>query len=224
MQYRAEIDGLRAIAVLPVIFFHAGFEWFRGGFLGVDVFFVISGFLITSILIADLEKQQFGIMYFYERRARRLLPALFFMLLICLPFSWYWMIPSQLEDFSKSLIAVLFFSSNILFWRESGYFESASDENPLLHTWSLAVEEQYYLLFPLWLAFTWRFGRSHAFRGVVLLGVISLILSEWGWRNSPSANFYLAPTRAWELLAGSTVAFIVDKYGVQKITYLRLPV
>ena len=149
MKYRAEIDGLRALAVVPVILFHAGFELFSGGFVGVDVFFVISGYLITTILIEDIESQRFSLVNFYERRARRILPALFFVMLVCIPFAWMWMLPYQMKDFSQSLVAVSLFASNILFWRESGYFAAAAEEKPLLHTWSLAVEEQYYVLFPI---------------------------------------------------------------------------
>lgn len=208
MQYRREIDGLRAVAVLPVILFHAGFSIFSGGYVGVDVFFVISGYLITSILVAELERGDFSIARFYERRARRILPALFVVMLACLPFAYIWMLTSQLEEFGNSVVAVVFFASNVLFWREEGYFAAAADLKPLLHTWSLAVEEQYYLLFPLFLSFMWRFGRSRVFWSVVVAACASLILSEFGWRRSPSANFYLAPTRAWELLAGSICAFL----------------
>ena len=115
MKYRAEIDGLRALAVVPVIFFHAGFEFFRGGFVGVDVFFVISGYLITTIIINDLENNCFSFLNFYERRARRILPALFFVMFACIPFAWIWMVPGQMKDFSQSLVAVSLFSSNLLF-------------------------------------------------------------------------------------------------------------
>ena len=160
MNYRPEIDGLRALAVIPVILFHAGFELFSGGFVGVDVFFVISGYLITTILIEDMENNRFNILNFYERRARRILPALFFVMLVCVPFAWMWMLPSQMKDFSQSLVAVSLFASNILFWKEGGYFDSAVEEKPLLHTWSLAVEEQYYLLFPIFLFVVWRFGKK----------------------------------------------------------------
>ena len=139
MKYRAEIDGLRALAVLPVILFHAGFVWFSGGFVGVDVFFVISGYLITTIIISEMAEGKFSIVNFYERRARRILPALFFVMAVCLPFAWMWLIPNDLKDFGQSLIAVSTFSSNILFWRESGYFDTAAELKPLLHTWSLAV-------------------------------------------------------------------------------------
>lgn len=208
MQYRREIDGLRAVAVLPVILYHAGFVVFSGGYIGVDVFFVISGYLITSILISDLEQKRLSIARFYERRARRILPALFLVMLACLPFAYMWMYPSQLEDFAQSLVAVVFFSSNFLFWSQSGYFAPAAELKPLLHTWSLAVEEQYYLLFPIFLMVLWRFGRQRVFWIVVTVAIISFLLAEWGWRNKPGANFYLIPTRAWELLAGSICAFM----------------
>ena len=208
MQYRREIDGLRAVAVIPVVLFHAGFGIFGGGYVGVDVFFVISGYLITSILIAELERGDFSIIRFYERRARRILPALFFVMLVCVPFAWIWMAPSQLEDFGRSLVAVSLFASNILFWRESDYFAPAAEEKPLLHTWSLAVEEQYYMFFPLLLLLAWRFGRSRVFYLIAAIAAASLLLCEWGWREVPVATFYLAPTRAWELLAGSLCAFL----------------
>ena len=220
--YRPEIDGLRALAVIPVILFHAGFDLFSGGFVGVDVFFVISGYLITTILIEDIENKRFSIVNFYERRARRILPALFFVMLVCIPFAWLWMLPSQMKDFAQSLVAVSLFASNILFWQESGYFDAAAEEKPLLHTWSLAVEEQYYLLFPIFLILAWRFGKNRVFWMIVVMAAISLLLSEWGWRKQPTANFYLAPTRAWELLAGSITAFIVQNQGVQKNNGLSL--
>jgi peptidoglycan/LPS O-acetylase OafA/YrhL len=216
LTYRPEIDGLRALAVIPVILFHAGFELFSGGFVGVDVFFVISGYLITTILIQDLNSQKFSFISFYERRARRILPALFFVMLVCIPFAWLWMLPSQMKDFSQSLVATSLFASNILFWRESGYFAAASEEKPLLHTWSLAVEEQYYLLFPLFFFLAWRFEKNRVLWIVVIIAVMSFLLSEWGWRNQPIANFYLAPTRAWELLSGSIAAFILQQSTLRK--------
>ena len=222
MNYRPEIDGLRALAVIPVILFHAGFELFSGGFVGVDVFFVISGYLITTILIEDMENNRFNILNFYERRARRILPALFFVMLVCVPFAWMWMLPSQMKDFSQSLVAVSLFASNILFWKEGGYFDSAVEEKPLLHTWSLAVEEQYYLLFPIFLFVVWRFGKKRVFWMIVVFAAASLMLSEWGWRHKTNANFYLAPTRAWELLAGSICAFIVQTRGIEKNNLLAL--
>lgn len=210
MKYRSEIDGLRALAVIPVILFHAGFSIFSGGFIGVDVFFVISGYLITTILIRDIESGQFSIRSFYERRARRILPVLFFVMLTCIPFAWMWMFPYQIDDFTQSLVAVSFFVSNMFFWKQSDYFGPENGEVPLLHTWSLAVEEQYYVLFPLFLILTWRFGKNRVFWIIILLAALSLILSEWGWRNKPEANFYLVISRAWELFAGSIAAFILQ--------------
>ena len=215
MHYRREIDGLRAVAVIPVILFHAGFTIFSGGFVGVDIFFVISGYLITSIILAECRDGRFSIIRFYERRARRILPALTVVVLACIPFAWMWMLPDQLRDFSQSIVAVALFASNILFWRQSGYFDPVAEEKPLLHTWSLAVEEQYYMLFPLFVFLMWRFGRRPLFSAIVLIAGVSLILSEIGFRTVPTANFYLAPTRAWELLAGSLCA-LAQFGGTQK--------
>jgi peptidoglycan/LPS O-acetylase OafA/YrhL len=220
MKYRSEIDGLRALAVVPVILFHAGFELFSGGFVGVDVFFVISGYLITTILIDDLEKKRFSIINFYERRAKRILPVLFVVILICTLFAWILLSDAALNKFGNGLIGVSFFVSNIVFWRQQGYFEESAELNPILHTWSLSVEEQYYVLFPIFLIIAWRYGKSKVFWMIVVMAVISLLLSEWGWRNNPTANFFLAPTRAWELFAGSMAAFIVNKHGVQKNNFL----
>ncbi|MBF9153062.1 acyltransferase family protein [Novosphingobium jiangmenense] len=208
MIYRREIDGLRAIAVMPVILFHAGLKVFSGGFVGVDVFFVISGYLITQVIAEDLSHRRFSLLNFYDRRARRIIPALFCVIICCLPFAWSWMLPSELISFSKSIVAVAIFSSNILFWSEEGYFSPDADLKPLLHTWSLAVEEQFYLFFPLVLICLWRYGRKNLIAIVVVLLIVSFGISEWGWRRMPSANFYLAPGRAWELLTGSLCALI----------------
>jgi peptidoglycan/LPS O-acetylase OafA/YrhL len=208
MQYRLEIDGLRAIAVLPVIFFHAGLQAFSGGFVGVDVFFVISGYLITSIIISEKQAGTFTLVTFYERRARRILPALFVVMAACLPFAWMWMFPDEMKDFSRSLMGVSAFVSNILFWRESGYFVTAAELKPLLHTWSLSVEEQYYLLFPLFLICMYRFGWRRVVGGLVVVFVVSLAGAQWGSAHKPIANFYSLPTRAWELVLGSFIAFI----------------
>jgi peptidoglycan/LPS O-acetylase OafA/YrhL len=212
MEYRREIDGLRAIAVLPVILYHAGFSWFSGGYVGVDVFFVISGYLITSILLKDLAQGNFSIVKFYERRARRILPALALVLLCSIPFAWLWLLPSQFQNFSRAVMATSLFASNILFWRSSDYFAPAAEETPLLHTWSLAVEEQFYIFFPIFLLLLWRFGKNITFYAVILVSFISLALSEYGWRNYPTANFYLIITRAWELGVGAICAFyLFDK-------------
>lgn len=222
MIYRPEIDGLRALAVIPVILFHAGFDVFSGGFVGVDVFFVISGYLITSILINDIERNRFSIINFYERRARRILPALFFVIICSIPFALIFMLPIQMKDFSTSLIAVSIFSSNILFWQKSGYFETNSEEIPLLHTWSLAIEEQYYIFFPILLLISWRFGKKSVFFILLSIAFISFFLSEWGWRNKPDANFYLIPSRAWELLCGSISAFVLNKRSLKGSNLLSI--
>lgn len=207
MQYRREVDGLRALAVIPVLLFHAGFQSFSGGYIGVDIFFVISGYLITSIIINDLHAGTFSILKFYERRARRILPALFLVMLASLPFAWLWMSPTGLFDFSESVVAVSLFLSNILFWKEAGYFATANELKPLLHTWSLAVEEQYYLLFPLFLMLAWRFSQRWIICLLFVAALASLALSEWALTRYTSASFYLLPTRGWELLIGALAAF-----------------
>jgi len=207
MKYRREINGLRAVAVIPVVLFHAGVESFSGGFIGVDVFFVISGYLITTIILSEKDQGVFSLVTFYERRARRILPALFFMMLISLPFAWLWLLPSDLEDFSQSLIAVITFSSNILFWKETGYWGTENELKPLLHTWSLAVEEQYYILFPLFLTFMQRFRKRWLMSSFLAIIVISLFLSQWGSHHIPTANFFLLPFRSWELAIGACIAF-----------------
>ena len=197
--------------MLPVILFHAGFELFSGGFVGVDVFFVISGYLITTIILAELEQGKFSIVNFYERRARRILPALFLVMLVCIPFAWFWLLPSDMKDFSKSFVAVSVFASNILFWRESGYFDTAAELKPLLHTWSLAVEEQYYVIFPLFLMLFWKLGKRWILVVLGLVFVASLAVAQWGAYAKPAAAFYLLPTRGWELLIGAFAAFYLSQ-------------
>jgi peptidoglycan/LPS O-acetylase OafA/YrhL len=206
MQYRREVDGLRALAVLPVVLFHAGFDLFRGGFVGVDIFFVISGYLITSILIAEASTNAYSLINFYERRARRILPALFLVMLACLPFAWAWMVPQELKGFSQSLAAVCAFSSNIYFWKYSGYFESASELKPLLHTWSLAVEEQFYVFFPVLIALIWRFGRRWVWAVLGLIAACSLWMADHKASTDSTFAFFLLPSRAWELFVGAFVA------------------
>lgn len=219
MKYRNEIDGLRAIAVLPVMFFHAGSSWFSGGFVGVDVFFVISGYLITSILFSEKAAGKFSLTRFYERRARRILPAMFVVILFCLPFAWLWMLPHQLKEFSQSLVGVSVFSSNILFWKQSGYFDASAELKPLLHTWSLAVEEQYYLLFPIILIALWRFNKRWLNLLVFVGGILSLGWATWLVQKDASGAFYLLPTRAWELLIGAAIAMYVRSDGNKEVSY-----
>jgi len=210
MKYRKEIDGLRAIAVLPIILFHAGFTNFSGGFVGVDIFFVISGYLITTIIVDEMDKGTFSLLNFYERRARRILPALFFVMLCTLPFAWFRMLPQDLKSFSQSLVAIPIFGSNVLFWLTSGYFDAASELKPLLHTWSLAVEEQYYVLFPVFLMLAWKFGKKWVIALLALVAIVSVLAAQWGSATHPSFTFYLLPTRAFEILIGALISLYIN--------------
>lgn len=211
IKYRPEIDGLRAVAVVPVVLYHAGFDRIGGGFLGVDVFFVISGYLITSIIVGENSQGSFSILNFYERRIRRIIPLLYLVILVSIAVALVSLLPAYMNDFSESVVSVVFFVSNILFYQESGYFAGAAELKPLLHTWTLAVEEQYYVLFPPFVAIVWRLGVRWL---ICLLGVGaagSLLLAQWGSVAHPEAAFYLLPTRAWELLIGSLIAVIEFK-------------
>ena len=214
MKYRSEIDGLRAIAVLPVILFHAGVSWVKGGFVGVDIFFVISGYLITSIILSDVAAGKFSIVDFYERRFRRILPALFFVIACTWIPASFWLMPSEMKAFSQSLVSVSLFASNILFWKTSGYFDTVTELKPLLHTWSLGVEEQFYLFFPLIILLLWKFGRSRLIvPTLIAISAVSLLAAEWFVSHSPMLSFYWLPFRAWELLAGSLSACYLRRYS-----------
>jgi peptidoglycan/LPS O-acetylase OafA/YrhL len=213
MRYRPEIDGLRALAVLPVVLFHAGLPAVPGGFVGVDVFFVISGYLITRQIVEERAAGTFTLAGFWERRARRILPALFAMMALCVPLAWAWLTPGDFLDFARSVIATTLFASNVLFWRGSGYFGESAELQPLLHTWSLAVEEQWYLLFPLAMAALWRLGRARLAAVMAALALGSLALSHWAALERPAAAFFLLPTRAWELLAGALLALRAREPG-----------
>jgi peptidoglycan/LPS O-acetylase OafA/YrhL len=215
LHYRREIDGLRAVAVVPVILFHAHAPWLPGGFIGVDIFFVISGFLITSILAEDLEKGRYNLGRFYERRVRRILPALYLVVLATLPWAFALMLPARIEDFSASLGAMVVFLSNFFFLSQVGYFSPDAELQPLLHTWSLAVEEQYYLLFPPLLALLWRRGRGWTMAVLALLAGASFLVSMWGAVENPGRNFYFTGSRAWELLAGALAALVVRRGTVR---------
>ncbi|CUH78797.1 O-acetyltransferase OatA [Tritonibacter multivorans] len=206
MKYRSEIDGLRSVAVLPVILFHAGFTAFGGGFVGVDVFFVISGYLITTIIVDELAQGKFSILKFYERRARRILPALFVVCLVSLVMAWMFLLKHDFKDFARSIVATATFSSNIYFWLESDYFDTAAELKPLLHTWSLAVEEQFYIFFPPLLMLLFPKGQRFVVFSLGVLFTLSLIGALWLLPRDTSGAFYLLPTRAWELLIGSFCA------------------
>ena len=203
LSYRADIDGLRALAVLGVVLFHAGLG-VSGGFVGVDVFFVISGFLITSLILKDLKNDNFSIVGFWERRARRIFPALAVVVIATLIAGWFLMLSFGYQVLGQSALALTVFASNIQFWRTSGYFDPAAEENPLLHTWSLSVEEQFYLIVPLLLCLVFAL-RSQRYLGLFLGFVVlaSLWISVYWVDRDPKGAFYLLPSRAWELGAGS---------------------
>ena len=221
MNYRREIDGLRALAVIPVIFFHAGFDTFSGGFVGVDVFFVISGYLITTIILTEKESNTFTLLGFYERRARRILPALFFVIFSCMFMAWFCLFPDDMKLFSESIVSVTLFASNVFFWRDTNYFATAAELKPLLHTWSLAVEEQYYALFPIFILSTWRLGRRWIILLLTFAAFLSLAAAQWGSFNMPAATFFLLPTRCWELLIGVFVSFYLFRNCNARVTVVK---
>ena len=208
MDPRPEIDGLRAIAVVPVILFHAGLGVFPGGYVGVDVFFVISGFLITGLLLDDLDAGRYSLGRFYERRARRILPALLVVVAATLPLAFAVMLPGQFRDLSESVVSVVLFLSNLYFLSQIDYFAPDAALQPLLHTWSLAVEGQFYLVFPPLLAVLWRGGRSRTIWVLAAVALGSLVLADWAGRENAARGFYFTGTRIWELLAGSLAAIV----------------
>ena len=214
LKYRPEIDGLRAIAVLLVIFYHAELSFFEksffdAGFIGVDIFFVISGYLITSLIFRELEENKsFLFLPFYERRVRRLLPALFFVMLFTLPLAWVYLLPGDFLDYSKSILYSVSFSSNLYFYF-SGLEYGATDSlyKPFLHTWSLSVEEQYYIIFPILFICAFKYFKKYILKIIVTTLILSLFMADWTTKNYPSVSFYFLHTRMWELLAGSILAY-----------------
>ncbi len=220
--YRKEIDGLRAFAIIPVVFFHSGLEIFNGGYIGVDIFFVISGYLITNIILEEIDENRFSILNFYQRRARRLLPALFSVIIVSLPFAWFWMLPDPLENYGQSLIATIFFSNNILLYLTSGYWDLDSQFKPFLNTWSLGVEEQFYIIFPILLVFFKKYFNNKTLFVLTIIFLLSLILCEIGSKKFENANFYLIFTRSWELLLGSFGSFIKKKNYISPNKYLSV--
>ena len=220
INYRPEIDGLRAIAVLSVILYHArlnffDYNFFNGGYFGVDIFFVISGYLITSIIYKELYfKKTFLFFDFYQRRIRRILPALLCVFIVTFPFSWIYLLPNSFIEYSESILYALGFSSNFYF-QYSG-LEYASENallKPFLHTWSLSIEEQFYIIFPIILYFSYKYLNKYTFIVLFFLFISSFLFSYYGSINFPSLNFYLLPTRAWELLAGSLLAYLEINLG-----------
>lgn len=216
--YRPDIDGLRAIAVLSVVFYHTNLKWFQGGYVGVDVFFVISGYLITGIILKDIYEHKFSIFTFYERRIRRIFPALFAVIAFSTVISVFLLVPDDLKDFGQSVVATTLFVSNALFLHESGYFDAPSMHKPLLHTWSLAVEEQYYIFYPLVLFLLSRFfSRKHVSLGLICVAVASFVLNLYSVAHYPESTFYLVYTRAWELLTGAIIALDILPYPTRQI-------
>lgn len=224
--YRPEIDGLRALAIIPVVLFHAGIFGFAGGFVGVDIFFVISGFLITSILLRELRAGTFSFMNFWERRIRRIFPALFVVLMVTAAITYALpLFPQDFMEFAKSLFAQSLFISNLFFMRKEGYFAAPSETAPLLHTWTLSVEEQFYILLPVLLFLLWKFFKAKIVPTLFVFVIFSFVLSVYlvnlfpgdyftapylpdVWRGAlnQTVGFYMLPTRAWELMVGALLA------------------
>jgi len=206
LAYRADVDGLRGIAILAVVAYHAFPSWVSGGFVGVDVFFVISGFLITGIIADGLERQTFSFAHFYARRVRRLFPALAVVLAACWAIGWFELLPPELVQLGRHMIGGAGFVANLVFWSEAWYFDTVAAAKPLLHLWSLGVEEQFYLFWPLTLVILWRVARRHVVAATALIAVASL---AWGISLVPddrAASFYSPASRMWELLAGALLA------------------
>jgi peptidoglycan/LPS O-acetylase OafA/YrhL len=206
VKYRADIDGLRAIAVVPVVLFHAGVSGFSGGFVGVDIFFVISGYLITSIISLEIDDKRFSIFSFYRRRIRRIFPALIVVVSFCIIAGYILLTPNDYESLGQSVIATALFISNLFFWQHTNYFEAPVSENPLLHTWSLAIEEQFYLFYPFILILISTYIRTARTVVIASFGLVSFIVCALMVNYKPSATFYLGPTRVWELFIGGLIA------------------
>ena len=210
--YRRDIDGLRAVAVLAVVVFHAFPAFFRGGFIGVDIFFVISGFLISSILLQSLQQGSFSFRHFYARRVKRIFPALLLVLGSCLAFGWFAMFPDELRLISKHVFGGAVFISNFQFWSEVGYFDTAAETKPLLHLWSLGIEEQFYIFWPVILLAAWRW-RMNMLAVTLGLAALSFLINAAGLATHPSATFYSPASRAWELLLGAALASLALRQG-----------
>ena len=206
-KYRADIDGLRAIAVLSVVGFHAFPNWVKGGFIGVDIFFVISGFLISSIILGSLDRNNFSFLEFYSRRIKRIFPALLIVLFACFIFGWFELFADEYKQLGKHIAGGAGFVANFTLWNESGYFDNTADSKPLLHLWSLGIEEQFYIVWPLLLWFAWR-QRLNLLTIIIAIGVISFALNIATVNTDAVALFYSPQTRFWELLVGSTLAYI----------------
>lgn len=229
MAYRPDIDGLRAVAVLAVILYHITRVGLGGGFVGVDVFFVISGYLIGGIIIDETENGSFSYRRFYLRRIKRLFPAFFVMCLVTVPLAWWLLLPTDLRALGKSLVAATVFLSNHLFYKEAGYFDAARDSKPLLHTWSLSVEEQFYICFPLFMRYMTRLGRPAMAVALGVVALASFAYAQYLLSVDPAASFYSLGSRGWELLLGATAALPQLRYQQlpmrlrQALTWVSLP-
>lgn len=208
LKYRADIDGLRAVAVLSVVGFHAYPQWFRGGFIGVDIFFVISGYLISAIIFGNLQRDSFTYQEFYRRRVRRIFPALVVVLLTCLGVGWFGLLASDYEQLAQHTLGGTSFVSNFVLWRESGYFDSNAEAKPLLHLWSLAIEEQFYILWPLLLGWVWK-RKWNFFVVTSAVALLSFGVNLLSFPGHATAAFYSPLSRFWELMMGGLLAYAV---------------
>lgn len=208
MKFRKDINGLRAFAVVAVVLFHFNSSWMPGGFAGVDVFFVISGFLMTGIIFRGMEQDKFSVLNFYVARANRIIPALALLCLVLLVFGWFYLTPLEYKALGKHAASSVGFLSNFVYWREAGYFDAASHEKWLLHTWSLSVEWQFYIIYPLVLIALRKFLPIKTLKLLLIIGtVLGFIFSVVATYKSPNAAYYLFPTRAWEMMIGG-VAYL----------------
>lgn len=222
MIYRREIDGLRAVAILPVVFYHAGIPFIEGGFIGVDIFFVISGYLIANIILKKIDLQQFSYIEFYEKRLRRILPALLAVMLFSSPLAWLSMLPDPLENFGQSVVASVFSLNNVLLTITSGYWDLAAEFKPLLHTWSLGVEEQFYLVFPFIAVSSALLLRRFAFAVTALISCLSLWMCIHYQERFPTSVFFLLHSRAWEIGAGALIAYWELHRGLKSSQFLSV--
>ncbi|MBV7478179.1 acyltransferase family protein [Pseudomonas sp. PDM31] len=221
-KYRADIDGLRAVAVLAVVGFHAFPSLIRGGFVGVDVFFVISGFLISTIVFESLDRGVFSFSEFYARRIKRIFPALLLVLIACFTFGWYALLATEYKQLGKHIAAGASFMSNFALWSEAGYFDNAAEVKPLLHLWSLGIEEQFYIIWPFLLWLAWK-RKINFLLVAVLVSAVSFYLNLSGIKKDPIATFYSPQTRFWELLCGSLLAWLT-LYKKETFTKLKFKV
>jgi peptidoglycan/LPS O-acetylase OafA/YrhL len=205
--YRPDIDGLRAFAVIAVVVFHAFPTQLPGGYIGVDVFFVISGFLITQIIVLEVQNERFSIVGFYYRRIRRIFPALLLVFSFCLIFGWLSLLPDEYTQLSKHVAAGAGFVSNFVLWNESGYFDNSAETKPLLHLWSLGIEEQFYLVWPLTILIFWK-RKINLFIPTISLLLISFLINIYTTDANITEAFYFPYTRFWELLSGSVLSLL----------------